>query len=895
MANLEEYRIQSTGTAANINITDEVRQQPYITTRINGKEAKVYGTQEQLDAYQNKKPDGTKNIPAATDTAIPQIFVDAFKKAAGAKVDIDQEQKSDAAGAEEPQNSNSGTSGKNLSSLVPNPLGNFASINHLWTMAVLTPKQFNNPALYRNSVGLSFASQSYDVKSTVTRENQHGSFEETRTATLSSSIVFSSAGRGDAERVNTKYGKPEYFIDDFEMTSVIAATPKTGNQNAIAFTFNILEPFSMGLLLQSLQNAAIKAGYVNYLDSPFLLKLDIIGYDEDATLKKTIKPKYFIVKLKKVTFTVDETGSKYAVEAYPYNYQGFSDTVDTAFTDINISVTTDGASDAGQHPNEKGTVRDLLATGKNSLVSLLNKNEELAVKQGRYKIKDRYEIHFPETPDQRFTNQDDSSNDSGAGATYDPSSPGQKAVGGTEVDATTSQNIGNNPISKSNFGFDVKTGGNFPFKTDKDVVDEETKRVKRGIMQIDEKSRSFHFTQKQKLTDIITQVILSSTWAKQATQKATKADGMIDWFKIDVQIEFLEYDDTIGDFAKKYVYRVVPFKVHSSIFGNPNAVPVGYDILEKDIVKKYEYIYTGQNSEILDFNIEINYLFYSGSNPQSESKTKNEQNKDNKGTVEQKTVETKTSTGNEAKAQAANLGKSKIKKNPNLFSVLRGGSGDTGVEQKIAESFQDAFINVTSSDLVRINFTIMGDTYYLVDSGLGNYFAKTSPQSTSLTEDGTMNYEGQDVYVYLTFRTPADINERTGGFEFDEGVSPFSGIYRVIKVISKFSGGTFKQDLECVRMQAQPTDFDGEKTTVDKQNNKTVEVVGEGKEQTNVSEEVKSTTTGTTKPGINLGADILKTSVEFPAQKNRNLNTGQQDQPNQEEREFDIELNEGVT
>ena len=796
-------------------------------------------------------------------------------------------------------------------------------------MAVLTPKQFNNPNLYRDAVGLSFASQSYDVNSTVTRENQHGSFEETRTANLSSSIVFSSAGRdyitpdGKSSRVNTKYGQPEYFIDDFEMTSVIAATPKTGNQNAISFTFNILEPFSMGLLLQSLQNAAIKAGYVNYLDSPFLLKLDIIGFDEDATIKKTIKPKYFIVKLKKVTFSVDETGSKYAVEAYPYNYQGFSDTVDTAFTDINISVTTD-SSDAGPNPNEKGTVRDLLATGNNSLVALLNKNEELAVKQGRYKIKDRYEIHFPETAGQRFTDQDDSSNDSGAGATFDPSKQNQKSVGGTEVDTITSQNIGNNPISKSKFGFDVKKGGNFPFKTDKDVIDEETKRVKRGIMQIDEAARSFHFTQKQKLTDIITQVILSSTWAKQATQKATKADGMIDWFKIDVQVEFLEYDDSIGDFAKKYIYRVVPFKVHSSIFGNPNAVPVGYDVLEKQIVKKYEYIYSGQNTEILDFSIDINYLFYSGSNPQSESKTKNEQNKDNKGTVEEKTLQTKTSAGNESKAQAANLGKSKVKKNPNLFSVLRGGSGDTGVEQKIAESFQDAFVNVTSSDLVRINFTIMGDTYYLIDSGLSNYFAKESGQSTLLTEDGTMNYEGQDVYIYITFRTPADINERTGGFEFSEGVSPFSGIYRVIKVHSKFSGGTFKQELECVRMQAQPTDFDGEKTTVDKQNNKTVEVTGEAKEQTNVSEEVKTTTkTTTTKPGTSSTTTTTTTSTssttvtetgggsttrvrseaqrERPlsagaqARRDRRLNRRQQDQPNQEEIEFDIELNEGTT
>ena len=837
MADLKEYRIQSTGSAANFNITDETRKQPYITTRINGKDAKVYGTKEQLDNYQNKKPDGTKKQPSAQDTAITKAFVEKFKKELGAKTDLDKDKKEDEK-KKPPEASNAGSSGTNLNGIVPNPLGQFASVNHLWTMAVLTPKQFNNPNLYRNAVGMSFANQSYDVFSTVDVETNidgiKATFSDTRTASLQSSIVFSSAGRGDAERVNTKYGKPEYFVDNFNMTSIIAATPRTGNQNAINFTFDILEPYSMGLFLQSLQNAAIKAGYSNYLDSPFLLKLDIIGFDESSKIKKTIKPKFFILKLKKVTFSVDETGSKYAVEAYPYNHQGFSDTVDTAFTDINIGITT---GTAPMPQEEKGSVRDLLATGGSSLVALLNKNEEMAVKQGRYDVKDRYEIHFPEKSSQRFSNQNQSSNDANAGATFNPADAGEKSVGGTEVDATTSQNIGNNPIAKSKFGFNVKRGGNFPFKTDKDVVDEETGRVKRGIMQIDESARSFHFTQKQKLTDIITQVILSSTWAKEATQKATKADGMIDWFKIDTQIEFLEYDASIGDFAKKYVYRVVPFKVHSSIFGNPNAIPPGYDILEKNIVKKYEYIYSGQNTEILSFDIDINYLFYTGANPQAETKTKNDANTDNKGTVGSNPKTVVVEKGNSSVAQAANLGKSKVKKNPDLFNVLRGGSGDVDVEQKIAQSFQDAFLNVTSADLVKINFTVMGDTYYLIDSGLSNYFATESSSSTLLTEDGTMNYEGQDVYIYITFRTPADLNEN-GSFKFDDGVSPFSGIYRVIKVISKFEGGTFKQELQCIRMQAQPTDFDGKKLQTSTQNNSTVKVTGEAKDKESVSEEI---------------------------------------------------------
>ena len=38
--------------------------------------------------------------------------------------------------------------------------------------------------------------------------------------------------------------------------------------------------------------------------------------------------------------------------------------------------------------------------------------------------------------------------------------------------------------------------------------------------------------------------------------------------------------------------------------------------------------------------------------------------------------------------------------------------------------------------------------------------------------------------------------------------SPFSGIYKVTQVESKFQDGTFKQMLKCVRMPLQPDDLD---------------------------------------------------------------------------------------
>jgi hypothetical protein len=814
-----ERRIQSNGNTTDVNID---RNQSYIDTTVNGKKARVYGTQEQLDQYQNKKPDGTPVKPSPAEVAMARGFAQKFFGYAAATDKIKE-------GKPEPKTadpSTSGQAGKNLTNIVPNPLENYASFTQLFTLAVLTPQQFNNPTTYRDAEGLSFGGQSFNTGSS--------------SAKAQSGIIFSSAGRADQYRTTTAFGTPEYYVDNFVMTSVVAANPRTGNQNAINFTFEIFEPYSMGLLLQTLQVAAIKAGYVNYLDSPFLLKLDFVGYNENGTVRKTVKPKFFVLKLKKVTFNVDESGSKYSVEAYPYNHQGYSDTVNTLFTDINIAATSQQDAADGDNPEEAGTVRDVLATGNKSLIKLLNDNEKKNVAEKRYKIPDVYEIQFPEEPHIFISNA--SQQEDSKGATFNPGyPPGRGPIGGASADATTTnKNIGNNAIARSDFGFGVGTGGNFPFLNDKEALDEETGRLKRGVMEIDPKKRQFQFMQKQSLTEIINQIILSSTYAKQATQKSTTVDGFIEWFKIDVQVEFLDYDDLIGDFAKKYIYRVVPFKVHSSVFGNPNAVPPGYSELEKKIVKRYDYIYTGQNVDVLNFEIKLDYLFYSGSNPALEAKTKDEQKPDNKSTTEETAKETTQGEGADKKAQTANLGKSKVKRDPKMLEMINSGSGSVNVEQKIAQSFHEAFINVSSADLVKVELEILGDTFWLVDSGLSNYFAKPSAQSDQVTEDGTMNYEGSDIYIYLSFRTPADINTKKGlvEFSYEDVESPFSGIYRVFRCESKFDQGKFTQILHCVRMQGQPQDFEGKPLTVDPKNSTQVNVGAQTDPKTNTADGV---------------------------------------------------------
>jgi len=843
-AEFTERRIQSNGNTVNFNID---RSQPYVDVQKNGQTQRIYGTQEQLDRYQNKKPDGTAALPGSIKTKVntgKALVKDAKTKITEAVPLVDDfadfnsalpEDFSIDALVENLDNLSRKKQLGNSPSKFPNPLEQFASMVPLWTLAVLTPKQFNKPSEYRTD-DLSFAEQTDPRRVAAGKDDQN---IET-VIDLESSIIFSSAGRADNTRAKVfGVASPEYYIDNFKMMSVVAPTPATGNTNAISFEFDVMEPYSMGLLLQSMQSASLKAGYPDYLMAPFLLRLDFKGYDERGRIIKSLKPKHFVLKFKKVEFNVSEGGSQYSVQAYPYNHQGFADTVDMLWQDISIAP----------EPDKEATVYSILGDPDNpkSLVRTLNDNEQKLVNQGKYKIKDQYEIQFPErTYDFKGilpTKKEDN-------VSFDPyGDPVKQSVGGKGAAGQGFVDAGKNPIGESTFDYSPKKGGNFAFRKEDDVVNEETGRIERGKLTINPKERVFNFSQKMKLSDIITQTILSSEQSARAVngELPLTAEGYVNWFRIDVQIEFLDYDDSIGDYAKKYTYRVVPYLAHASVFGNSTAKPPGQKELKKQIVKEYNYIYTGQNADIIDFDIKINNLFYTGINPAVEGNTQSQSDNDGGGTGTDKTKDVSATTGTDKKAQVANLGKTKAKKDPDMFNVLKGGSGTQSVEQRVAENFHNALIKNASADLIKVDLKILGDTFWLVESGLSNYFVQAAPASQYMA-DGTCNYEGNDVFIRINFRTPIDVNGAAGTGDKPDGLysfskattlSPFSGIYRVFKLENEFSGGLFTQVLSCVRMQGQEEDFDGDAVKEEAGTNALASKIGPEKEnKTNVSQEL---------------------------------------------------------
>ena len=703
------------------------------------------------------KPDGTRAIEEFTNSTI--ALGNAVRKTLETPARAADVLQNGESKQETKSNTTAASAKKNLPAKVTNPMEVFASSNVLWTFACLTPQQFNDPKSYRNN------------------------------PTALKNIVFSSAGRYDADRVATFFGSPEYYINNFVMQTVIGANEATGNSNAVKFSFDIIEPHSMGLLLQSMQNAAVKAQYLSYLDNaPFVLRMDIQGFNELGQNLSQIKPKYFVMKLSSTKFTVNEGGSVYKVEAIPYNHQGFSDVINTTYSDVKLVA------------SGPGLVFDLLSGSQGSLVAYLNDNEKKLKADGKITEMDEYVIQFP-----ILSSDWQSSAGSQAEikrATTDPGKKEQIAAVPADVIKKDPQLLDKNYIASASLGFDQSSGGKAVFKRAGDQYDEKTGVLIRDGMTIDPKTRAFQFGQNQSLTAIINQIILSSEYATNALKPQNLTpQGFIKWFKLDVQLELLEPDKLTGDYAKKITYRVVPYLVHQSIFANATSAPVGYAELMKDVVKEYQYIYTGQNVDILSFSIDINNLFYAGANPKPEADAAKTATQD-QFPSETKNASTKTGKGQAKEVQGAQTGRSRPKRDPRLLKGFKGGSDYKTVEQNVAENFQEAFISGSSADMVTVNLEILGDPYWLIDSGMSNYFVGAASPTAQITDDGTMNYESGNVYIYISFRTPADINQETGLYDFSVSgkESAFGGIYRIVACENTFNDGNWKQKLKCIRM-----------------------------------------------------------------------------------------------
>ena len=705
----------------------------------------------------------------------------------------------------------------NSYSKIENPLRNYASFNYIITLGILSAEQYNNPSIYRSGGGF----ENYVIK-------QAGGIYDKRYQVY--------------DEFETE-GHAEYFIDDLEMDAVIAPNPNTNVALGTSLTFKVTEPYSMGNFIEAIIGSAAEAKFANYLDAPFCLRLDFVGWDEYGVRNETYvrDPIFIPIKISKIDMNVDGKGSIYEVKAVPMSETGLGDSINEIKSPINANG---------------DFVHTVLETSSRSVSSILNDRVAQLEESGVIAPYDRYAIVFPKSREEfrdyldrdiiraeALTEDADQASQDRLGTNYAPElqNPAfRNAIGSRseQIIRATVRSVGRmyakvktfaedtnamNEIGLSVLVEDTATGGNqahgsYANSGGPDDGSRGSPARNSAALTPAPRSRDYQFNQGMTITEVVERMVLNSLFARERSTEPP-VNGVRRWFKIDTYTFIEENPETeaqIGRPPRVYVFSVIPYDVDEAKFNAPNERPANTEGLKAAAAKEYNYIYTGKNEDVLSFDLTFNNAFMQtafanfgqNSAPVSAGTASSSVARD-------RPEGTSTSQGTGAGTNSATGSQEEAATLPTGGQADAVGDGD--VRRKIAEQFHDRITNQIV-DMVTAEMEIFGDPFFIPQE-MGNFVSSPGP-TPNTSGEGTMRYQNSEVFVVVNFKTPFDYQIAGATIEFPKVVPQFSGLFSVWAVTNMFNGGEFKQRLKLIRRRGQddpPTDNNQGNTQVNEE------------------------------------------------------------------------------
>lgn len=657
-----------------------------------------------------------------------------------------------------------------------NILESFASYNMIITLSCISSNSFNSPdTTYING----------DIGLVVCKNGGLGS----------------NTGIGIPEYKTSQNptGAYEYFIDDLEMKHII----KTSNgSNLTQLTFNITEPYSVGMFPIALAKAAEAMQYPSYLSAHFLLTISFIGYDDNGNVitdNRGTYTRYIPINIQNFEFDIKGSATVYTVHAMPSN----------EIMNVNQYKHTRGPISVSG-----SAVAELLQTGspangtntsvQYALNSLYQQNQKAVSPSA---VPTEVVILFPKPGPSSQNNQLQTTADQSL--TKNPSQPNnnQTIVVNTpltRINGVLVQTSGDmNDIGLASMNFNMYTSGTGATKDAKAIQPDPSQPIKRSANMYNPKNQEFRFLEGTTPQQMITEIVLMSSYCQKSYQSAldqayvSSSGGMIPWFRIETQVvDINDPDIDTKTFGKPqlFIYRVVPFSVHVSALPTPTG-GYNYDSLKSLVAREYDYIYTGKNTSILNFDLKFKCAWALTPGVQGMMATAGSTLNMTGGDQKKPTIALAVSSTDSANLATPVSKDSAVSK---VSTPQSGGGPGYTTEALLAKTFHDNL--VTSPDLVTGNLEILGDPYYIADSGMGNYIAAS--QSFNYNTNGSMNYQSGEVDILINFKTPTDYDDNTGLMNFTN-FSEYPGLYLVTTVVSRFNKGKFTQSLDLVHRYGQ--------------------------------------------------------------------------------------------
>jgi len=557
----------------------------------------------------------------------------------------------------------------------------------------------------------------------------------------------------------------DFAIDNLDVETIVGNKgPNARGTDAIRINFEIIEPYSVTLInrLITLSSNGSFAGQKDFKTLIYCMVINFYGYDDFGKPKLVDKASKFIpFVMINMQFQVTNKGAVYKIEGIPQQSVALSSLDNTVPFHVELEGQTIEELFNGTLAAKAGadTSRTDTAGAKTSSTKTITRGigdalkdwEKYKVEQiGSQTIENQYIFKFDE--ELLKTKIVDTKNLPGSVFTM-PSISKQNGVG--------TQN---------------KSQG------------------QTGTLPVDKETRAVRSQAGTKITDLIWSIMMTTAFMKDqvaGTGQAPSKDKPFVGIKIIPSIELLAYDPKTNYYARKVTYTIKKYTYEGEDHEKINQAPLPPD----QVVKNYDYIFTGKNKDILKVNLDYKIAFFDVRNAAKANTTIADPSK--VGIDPESTPKRDDTVDRDTKPFRAGR---------HLVATMQNSeTGEASTNEKsisLAEMVSKLFDN--GVDLLRLDIEIIGDPDWLQQD---NLLYGTAGGNAKVLSNGAINYQTGVTCFKFNFKSPTtDYDSVTGMFNVTNAdTASFSGIYQVIRVKSRFSKGRFTQNLDNVRLRNQST------------------------------------------------------------------------------------------
>jgi len=604
-----------------------------------------------------------------------------------------------------------------------------------------------------------YASSTYRISLYLLTKDQYNGMIENPGSFVPKNLLVQSGG-GELNNRHPDF-KTVFGIDNFKMYTVVGLNANSRASNTLTFNFDIIEPYGM-TLLDRLISANFSTGSENYLEQPYLLQIDFLGNASDSDNDNfNISTKRIPIKFLNMKITPGEGNTVYKISSIAYNHLAFQQTVATVPTVMSINASTIGEFFDNENAQEDGDEVNSFPATMNEFYRSVS-GDEKKFKFPQLKIKFNIDPLFA---DSKIVNP------LTAETTKIP-------MNAKEVTQSVSWGQASNTKARSEQTFNINAGSNII-----SVIDR--------IMQ---------------KSDYITSQVKEFNARREAGDNLDEFK-FLDWYKIIPDVKLNQYDNGLAQaYAKEITYNIVPYRTANTRHPDFAKTRISKD----NIVRTYNYRYTGKNTDVIDLDINFDTAFF---------------------TSQTAFLKNRAGAAFTKRNPESYVGENKINDQGNGLQDLPNQivSQNRNVEYEGQVNRVDDFKSVTVSDLAKSIYTssagdmlniqmrIIGDPAFIKQDDMffnpsrGGYdeFKQGIATDLPINNTGQIVFDTNQVYVQLLVKSATDIDDTTGivdpnkadtlstGYKLD---STFSGVYQVLTVESSLSQGQFEQNLQIIKI-----------------------------------------------------------------------------------------------